>query len=114
MTAKLALLMGLLVLALWPAAAPAEEPVARASATCSDYPNQAAAQRAGDTRDADGDGIYCESLPCPCSTAPPGSGGGDDPGEDPPASQPSCTKPSDVQRLVFSAGKYPHIRAHVR
>jgi hypothetical protein len=41
------------------------------AATCADYPNQAAAQAAGDTRDADGDGIYCESLPCPCSTAPP-------------------------------------------
>ncbi len=41
------------------------------AATCSDYPNQAAAQAAGDTKDADGDGIYCESLPCPCSTAPP-------------------------------------------
>src|SRR4051812_49086752 len=34
--------------------------------TCADYPNQAAAQVAHDTRDADGDGIYCESLPCPC------------------------------------------------
>jgi hypothetical protein len=41
-------------------------PIADASATCSDYPNQAAAQRAADTRDADGDGIYCEDLPCPC------------------------------------------------
>jgi hypothetical protein len=41
------------------------------AATCADYPNQAAAQAAGDTRDADGDGIYCESLPCPCSTDPP-------------------------------------------
>ena len=27
---------------------------------------------AGDTRDADGDGIYCETLPCPCLK--PGSG----------------------------------------
>jgi hypothetical protein len=36
------------------------------AATCAAYPNQAAAQRAADTRDADGDGIYCESLPCPC------------------------------------------------
>ena len=34
-------------------------PSGRASATCSDYDNQAAAQRAKDTRDADGDGIYC-------------------------------------------------------
>src|SRR3954451_7193408 len=41
-------------------------PSGAAAATCSDYPNQAAAQVAHDTRDADGDGIYCESLPCPC------------------------------------------------
>src|SRR3954447_26687971 len=34
--------------------------------TCADYPNQAAAQVAHDTRDADGDGIFCEALPCPC------------------------------------------------
>jgi hypothetical protein len=36
------------------------------AATCADFPNQAAAQRAANTRDADHDGIYCESLPCPC------------------------------------------------
>ncbi|MCW3015268.1 MAG: hypothetical protein JWO02_2360 [Solirubrobacterales bacterium] len=34
------------------------------AAVCTDYSNQAAAQAAADTRDADGDGIYCESLPC--------------------------------------------------
>ena len=39
---------------------------ATAGATCSDYSNQAEAQRAADTIDADGDGIYCESLSCPC------------------------------------------------
>lgn len=50
----------------WPAGAQA--------ATCSDYSNQADAQRAADTRDADGDGIYCEALPCPCLK--PGGGGG--------------------------------------
>src|SRR4051794_14898858 len=33
---------------------------------CADFPNQAAAQKAADTRDADGDGIFCETLPCPC------------------------------------------------
>jgi hypothetical protein len=117
MKLKLGLLIALLGLALLPVASPADEPVARAAATCADYPNQAAAQAAGDTRDADGDGIYCESLPCPCSTAPPGGGGsgGDDPGDEPPSSgQPSCSKPSGVQRLVFSARKYPHIRAHYR
>jgi hypothetical protein len=46
------------------------------AAKCSDYPNQAAAQRAADTRDADGDGVYCESLPCPCASASGGGGGG--------------------------------------
>src|SRR4051812_14014593 len=43
----------------------AAAPAARA-ATCADYPNQAAAQRAADTRDGDGDGVYSEDLPCPC------------------------------------------------
>src|SRR4051794_38031010 len=59
---------------------PVPTPIASA-ATCSDYASQAAAQRAKDTRDADGDGIYCESLPCPClkpgSTGGGGGGGGD-------------------------------------
>jgi hypothetical protein len=51
-----------------------------AAATCADFPNQAAAQVAANTRDADGDGIYCESLRCPClrpstpPTSPPASG----------------------------------------
>lgn len=49
-------------------------PTAASTATCADYSNQADAQRAADTRDADGDGIYCESLPCPCLK--PGQGGG--------------------------------------
>jgi hypothetical protein len=36
------------------------QPVAyAAAASCDDHPNQASAQRAKDTRDADGDGIYC-------------------------------------------------------
>src|SRR5262249_37081267 len=38
-----------------------------------------AAQNAADTRDSDGDGIYCEDLPCPCSPqwhAQHGGGGG--------------------------------------
>src|SRR2546423_13513206 len=43
----------------------ATAPAAQAK-TCAAYPNQAAAQKAHDTRDADGDGIFCEALPCPC------------------------------------------------
>ncbi|WP_156028180.1 hypothetical protein [Candidatus Solirubrobacter pratensis] len=44
-------------------ARPLDVPVAHASATCADYPNQAAAQRAADTRDGDGDGISCVISP---------------------------------------------------
>src|SRR4051794_27459979 len=40
--------------------------VPASSHVCADFPNQAAAQKAADTRDADGDGIFCETLPCPC------------------------------------------------
>ncbi len=71
---KLAALVTLLVGALGgsPTHA-ATDPVAHAAAVCSDYKTQAEAQRAADTRDADGDGVYCETLPCPC--AGPGSGG---------------------------------------
>jgi micrococcal nuclease len=43
-------------------------PGAASAAVCADYPNQAAAQQAADTRDADGDGVYCETLPCPCAS----------------------------------------------
>ena len=48
-------------------------PATAPAATCGDFANQAAAQAAHNTRDGDGDGIYCESLPCPCSstTGPP-------------------------------------------
>jgi hypothetical protein len=58
----------------------ANRPEAHASATCADYPNQRQAQLHKDTRDADGDGIYCENLPCPCLTggtspSPPASRG---------------------------------------
>jgi hypothetical protein len=83
------------------------------AATCDDYSNQAAAQRAMDTRDADGDGIYCESLPCPCLK--PGDSGGGGGGSSPPATKPkpSCVRPQGVLRLVFSKTKYRHIRQHV-
>jgi hypothetical protein len=87
-----------------------DTPVARAAAVCSDYPNQAAAQAAGDTRDADGDGIYCESLPCPCSTAPPHGGGATPTPTATPV--PSCSKPKTIQAISFSGTKYPNIRSH--
>jgi hypothetical protein len=48
-----------------------------AARTCADYQNQREAQLHKDTADPDGDGIYCESLPCPCLR--PGSTGGGGP-----------------------------------
>ena len=60
------------------------------AATCSDYANQADAQRAADTRDGDGDGIYCEALPCPC-LKPRGGGGDRGPSRPPPRTRPRAT-----------------------
>src|SRR4051794_23637833 len=65
---KLATLLAALAFVAVPAHV-AADPVAHAAAVCADYPNQAAAQQAADTRDGDGDGIYCEDLPCPCAGA---------------------------------------------
>jgi len=107
-------------------------PSSASAATCSDYSTQAKAQAAADTRDADGDGVYCESLPCPCSTgggspAPPPSPPPPPPPRRPPVAPPpppppsassdptnpsGCTRPSTVQRLAFSKARYPNIYAH--
>ena len=89
-------------------------PSSASAATCADYSTQADAQRAADTRDADGDGIYCESLPCPCSSGGGGSTAPPPPPPPPPpaTSKPSCSRPTAVQRLLFSAAKYPNIKAH--
>lgn len=73
------------------------------AASCSDYANQAEAQEAADTIDADGDGVYCESLPCPCSTQ------ADEDGE-----SKECSKPKKTQKLYFSKDKYPNIYKHYR
>ena len=83
-------------------------PSSAVAATCADYTTQAEAQRAGDTRDADGDGVLCESLPCPCL----GAGSSSPPPPPPPVTSPSCSRPPTVQRLVFSSSKYPNIKAH--
>ena len=105
---RLALALGLVVMLALLAAA-GEHPAQ--AATCADYPNQAVAQRAHDTRDADGDGVYCESLPCPCSTAASGpEGGGDKPVAGINSSH--CVRPAGVQNISFSATKYPNIRRH--
>jgi hypothetical protein len=98
-------LLGLLAMAI-------AMPATSSAATCSQYSTQAAAQAAADTVDADGDGIYCESLPCPCSSG----GGGGNPSSPPPPPPPppakTCTRPKGIKRIVFSKTKYPNIRAH--
>ena len=116
MTIKHGLLLTLVAcaVALVPATSAAEAPIARAAATCADYPNQAAAQEAADTRDPDANGVYCEDLPCPCSTEAGGSDWRDGDGGREPGVGESCTKPDGVQRLVFRASRYPNIRRHLR
>src|SRR4051794_3001944 len=108
----------IVVVALFGAPAPAAAarpldavPIAHASTVCADHSNQASAQRAADTVDGDGDGIYCESLPCPClkpgvaaphpTPPPPERGGPSD-----------CTRPHGVQPISFSGTKYPNIKRH--
>ena len=55
------------------------------AAVCDDFSNQREAQEAANTRDADGDGVYCEALPCPClKPGEPGGGGGPGPPPEPP------------------------------
>ena len=82
-------------------------PAAHAAATCADYPNQAAAQRAADTRDPDGDGVYCESLPCPC--AGPGARPSPPAPATPAPSQRSCQHPvRDPEHHVLQDQVPPH------
>jgi len=87
-------------------------PSSASAATCSSYSTQAEAQRAADTRDSDQDGIYCEGLPCPCSTGSGGSPPPPPPATPPPPASSNCARPGSVQRLVFSSAKYPNIKAH--
>jgi hypothetical protein len=81
-------------------------PGAASAATCSDYSTQADAQRAMDTRDADGDGIYCESLPCPCLMPGESGGGG---GSPTPAPKPNGAQPDGRRRAPRPpAGRLPN------
>ena len=92
-------------------AAGAGHPTPAQAATCGAYANQAAAQRAHDTRDADGDGLYCESLPCPCARGS-GRGGGGERAPARPSTLAACVRPRHTVNISFSATRYPHIRAH--
>jgi hypothetical protein len=61
--AAIVLVAALSLLPMTAGARPAKPPAAHAAATCDDYKTQAGAQRAADTRDSDGDGIYCVISP---------------------------------------------------
>lgn len=77
------------------------------AATCADFPDQAAAQQAANTADPDHDGIYCESLRCPCLK----------PGESTPSTDPgdgSCATSRAVVTVAISKTRYPAVLAHIR
>ncbi|MEV4418823.1 hypothetical protein AB0L40_02470 [Patulibacter sp. NPDC049589] len=65
-----ATLLSVLIASALVAAGCGTEPTPHATATCGTHQTQRDAQRAKDTVDADGDGVYCESLPCPCDGTP--------------------------------------------
>jgi hypothetical protein len=79
------------------------------AAVCSDYASQAEAQAAADTRDGDGDGIYCEELPCPC--AGPTSASDNKPAQ---PTRSECVRTRRVVRVAISRTRYPAVLAHIR
>jgi hypothetical protein len=84
--AVLAVLLGVAAIGL---AAKAPTPAAAHDYDCADFANQAEAEEyllPGDpyNLDADNDGIACEDLPCPCSSAAGGGGNVVDPPPPPP------------------------------
>ena len=106
----LPVLAGLIAFVL--AAAAFDSPAARSASVCSDYATQAEAQRAADTVDADGDGIYCESLPCPC--AGPSRKGDRSPSTKPRRpSASTCTRTRHVVKVGISRTRYPAALAHI-
>jgi hypothetical protein len=82
---------------------------------CADFANQAEAEEylePGDPYglDADGDGIACEDLPCPCSSSPGGAGGGEEgssePAPAPPPEPPKLKKSAAMQAARKKARRY--------
>jgi Excalibur calcium-binding domain len=81
---------------------------------CSDFATQAEAEEyllPGDPYDldADGDGIACEDLPCPCSYSPGGGGGGGSEKPDlPPPPPPKLNKAVGRQAAFAKARLFNH------
>ena len=86
-------------------------PASASAAACSDYPNQAAAQRASDTRDADADGVYCESLPCPCLK--PGAGSSPDDQSSEPTPRSSCRRIRRTVVVRLDDDRWPLTTDHI-
>lgn len=83
---------------------------------CADFANQAEAEEyllPGDpyNLDADGDGIACEDLPCPCSTSSGGSGGGGGATTTTPAPPP---KPPKLNKAVGRSAAFAKARTFNR
>ncbi len=119
--ALLALLLVTALAAVFVVAGAPSGPSVASAATCSDYATQAAAQAAKDTRDPDGDGVYCESNPCPCAGPADTGDGTSDSSPAPPKPTPSAGTSADPKdcrivkkavRVGLSKTKYPEVRAH--
>jgi Excalibur calcium-binding domain len=92
------LLAGFVALSAFPNAAAAQD------YDCADFANLAEAQEyllPGDPYNLDGDddGVACEDLPCPCSTAP-GGGGGEEQAPAPPPPPPYHLKMGTARSLA--------------
>jgi hypothetical protein len=108
-------LAGLAVLAFGLVAAGPGPVQSAGDVNCDDFSNQRAAQRfflshggpQSDPNglDGNGDGVACESLPCPCQGQ---AGGGGPSGDD------NCRRPSHAIRVTFSRADYPNIIKHIK
>jgi uncharacterized protein DUF1524 len=104
-TVRVAFLAAVAALALLALAGGPATSVAQ-TATCDDFANQADAQEAANTSDPDHDGIYCESLPCPCSAEwhaqhdPDGGGPTPDSDPDPVEGRVTAPEPGSVDSRV--------------
>ncbi|MDW5595930.1 NucA/NucB deoxyribonuclease domain-containing protein [Conexibacter stalactiti] len=102
-------LPAVLLIALAASSGAVAAPSARPSATCSDYATQAEAQHAGDTVDGDQDGLFCESLSCPCA----------DVQEERETTlgrraAPRCERSRRVVEVGISSTRYPAVLAHIK
>jgi hypothetical protein len=117
--AVLAVLLGVVAIGL---TAKAPTPAAARDYDCADFANQAEAEEyllPGDpyNLDADNDGIACEDLPCPCSSASGGGGNVVDPPPPPPPPKLSKNTAKHISKrlirgIVRSSGRLTTMQFH--